>query len=134
MLESPIAPVQATALSLPFKDRAFDSALLCCSLKHWTDQLAGLREVSRSLRPGGRLMVVELDRRADAASFSTFSRATRVPPGLRWTYARFSIGTMSALTPSAEELAAHLELASFRVEQVERLAGSPLLVATAERM
>jgi ubiquinone/menaquinone biosynthesis C-methylase UbiE len=43
--------------SLPFDDASFDKALATNSLQVWSDPLAGLREVHRVLRPGGRLVL-----------------------------------------------------------------------------
>jgi SAM-dependent methyltransferase len=47
--------VQASAEHLPFADAAFDVVLSTMSVRHWTDQAAGLREVVRVLAPGGLL-------------------------------------------------------------------------------
>ena len=41
--------------SLPFEDGAFDAALAINSLQVWPDARAGLREIGRVLRPGGRM-------------------------------------------------------------------------------
>jgi len=51
--------VQGRAEALPFRDGAFDtvvSSLVFCSVE---DPAAGLREVARVLRPGGRLRMLE---------------------------------------------------------------------------
>ncbi|HJT56636.1 MAG TPA: class I SAM-dependent methyltransferase [Ktedonobacteraceae bacterium] len=55
----PITLTQAAAESLPFADETFDCAvatLVFCSV---TDSLAGLREIRRVLKPGGKLLLVE---------------------------------------------------------------------------
>lgn len=49
----------ALASALPFDDGSFDAALTTMSFHHWEDQAAGLRDVARVLRPGGRLLVVD---------------------------------------------------------------------------
>jgi SAM-dependent methyltransferase len=42
------APVlRASAVQLPFRDKQFDTALALLTVHHWTDQRAGLREMSR---------------------------------------------------------------------------------------
>jgi SAM-dependent methyltransferase len=45
--------VQASAEALPFEDSAFDGAVLGEVLEHVEDDLAGLRETTRVVRPGG---------------------------------------------------------------------------------
>jgi ubiquinone/menaquinone biosynthesis C-methylase UbiE len=41
--------------TLPFEDNAFDAALAINSMQVWPDARAGLREIGRVLRPGGRM-------------------------------------------------------------------------------
>jgi ubiquinone/menaquinone biosynthesis C-methylase UbiE len=42
---------------LPFDDATFDKAMTMNSLHLWPDPVAGLREIKRTLRPGGRIAV-----------------------------------------------------------------------------
>jgi SAM-dependent methyltransferase len=42
--------VAATAESLPFQDRSFDAAMAVCTVHHWQDPVAGLREMRRVAR------------------------------------------------------------------------------------
>jgi demethylmenaquinone methyltransferase/2-methoxy-6-polyprenyl-1,4-benzoquinol methylase len=52
--------LQATdALRLPFRDGAFDACTIAFGLRNLVDTAAGLREMARVLRPGGRLFVLE---------------------------------------------------------------------------
>jgi ubiquinone/menaquinone biosynthesis C-methylase UbiE len=41
--------------SLPFDDNSFDRALAINSMQVWPDAAAGLREIRRVLKPGGRI-------------------------------------------------------------------------------
>jgi len=50
----------APAESLPVADASIDLAFSAVSFHHWTDQLRGLREVARTLRPGGRLCLADI--------------------------------------------------------------------------
>ena len=51
--------LQADALSLPFGEGAFDGAIIAFGLRNLEDRPAGLAEMARVLRPGGRLVVLE---------------------------------------------------------------------------
>lgn len=51
--------VAGDALALPFADGAFDAATISFGLRNLADRHAGLRELARVVRPGGRLVVCE---------------------------------------------------------------------------
>jgi ubiquinone/menaquinone biosynthesis C-methylase UbiE len=61
-----VAPHSGTANHLPIEDATFDKAMTMNSLHLWPDPVAGLREVRRILRPGGRI----------AVAFTRFSNAS----------------------------------------------------------
>jgi SAM-dependent methyltransferase len=46
--------------SLPFPDGSFDVVVSTFSLHHWADPTAGLAEIGRVLRPGGRALIWDL--------------------------------------------------------------------------
>jgi SAM-dependent methyltransferase len=50
----------ADVAALAFPDRSFDLVVSTFSLHHWTDPSAGLAEMGRVLRPGGRALVWDL--------------------------------------------------------------------------
>lgn len=50
----------ADVLRLPFEDAAFDAATAAFGVRNFEDLPAGFRELRRVLKPGGRLVVLEL--------------------------------------------------------------------------
>jgi demethylmenaquinone methyltransferase/2-methoxy-6-polyprenyl-1,4-benzoquinol methylase len=52
--------VQGDALALPFDDDSFDAATIGFGARNLDDLDAGLRELRRVLRPGGRLGILEI--------------------------------------------------------------------------
>jgi SAM-dependent methyltransferase len=55
-----VSYVEARADSLPFPDASFDLAVSRFSIHHWPDPRGALREVARVLRPGGRVVLIDL--------------------------------------------------------------------------
>lgn len=52
----------ADTLALPFRDGAFDFATVAFGIRNVAEPLAGLREMARVVRPGGRVVVLEFCR------------------------------------------------------------------------
>ena len=50
----------AMAETLPLQDNSVDLAISTISFHHWQDQAAGIREITRVLRPGGYFMLVDV--------------------------------------------------------------------------
>lgn len=57
--ERPVPKVAADATRLPFADGVFDAVTISFGLRNVVDHIAGLREMARVTRPGGRLVVCE---------------------------------------------------------------------------
>ncbi len=51
--------VAGDGMHLPFRDESFDAATISFGLRNIHDRMAGLRELHRVVRPGGRLVVCE---------------------------------------------------------------------------
>ena len=56
---APLSLIQGDGLSLPFRDGAFDGVVIAFGLRNFEDRKAGLQEMGRVLRGGGRLVVLE---------------------------------------------------------------------------
>ncbi len=54
------AYLEADALALPFEDASFDAATIAFGLRNLPDYAAGLAEMARVVRPGGRVVVLEI--------------------------------------------------------------------------
>jgi demethylmenaquinone methyltransferase/2-methoxy-6-polyprenyl-1,4-benzoquinol methylase len=55
-----MAPVTADALDLPFPDASFDGAMVGWGVRNLVDLDAGLAEAARVLKPGSRLVILEM--------------------------------------------------------------------------
>jgi demethylmenaquinone methyltransferase/2-methoxy-6-polyprenyl-1,4-benzoquinol methylase len=55
-----LAPVTADALELPFPRAAFDGAMVGWGVRNLVDLDAGLAEAARVLKPGARLVILEM--------------------------------------------------------------------------
>jgi SAM-dependent methyltransferase len=71
--------IQASALDLPFSDGSFDLVCSVDCLKHWPDMMRGLGECIRLIRPGGMLLITEIDRECTLKRGLQFVRRWRVP-------------------------------------------------------
>lgn len=58
----PVAATCGDALRLPHPDGCFDGVIVGFGVRNFADLDAGLRELVRVLRPGGRLVILELSR------------------------------------------------------------------------
>lgn len=74
--------VEGSALELPFSDGEYDLVMSFASIKHWPDQLRGLSECARVLKPGGRLLVLEADRGCHLDDAKRFVERARIPRAL----------------------------------------------------
>lgn len=54
-----LTPVGADALALPIAPRSIDGAIVAFGIRNVADLDAGLREVARVLKPGGRFVILE---------------------------------------------------------------------------
>jgi len=126
--------VQGDALALPFADGSFDAATVGFGVRNLDDLEAGLRELRRVLRPGGRLGVLEITRpRGPLRVFYSlwFDRIVPLlgkvlPGGAAYTYLPASVRRF----PGPDELKALLERVGFGEIEVRLFAGGIVALHT----
>jgi len=57
---TPLTLVAADALALPFADDEFDAATVAFGIRNVSDLEAGIAEMARVVRPGGRVVILEI--------------------------------------------------------------------------
>jgi demethylmenaquinone methyltransferase/2-methoxy-6-polyprenyl-1,4-benzoquinol methylase len=119
--------LQGDLLALPFEDADFDAATVGFGIRNVADLEAGLRELRRVVRPGGRLGVLEITRPSGILRpfYSLwFDRVVPLlgrilPGGEAYTYLPASVRRF----PGPDELAAALRAAGFDVVRYRLFAG-----------
>src|SRR6185436_9370952 len=109
--------VQGDVLQLPFADASFDAVTIGFGARNLADLEAGLRELRRVLRRGGRLAILEITRpRGPLRPFFSlwFDRLVPaagrlLPGGGAYAYLPASVRRF----PAAEELTRAIEAAGF---------------------
>lgn len=71
-----VEAIVGDAAALPCSDDSFDAALICDAFHHFTRRDQAVREVARVVRPGGGVVVAELD--AEALSIRFIAVAERL--------------------------------------------------------
>jgi hypothetical protein len=84
------------------------------------------------LRPGGWLVIVEIDGGSTADEFWGFAQNSRVPLGLRRAYLRFAMRTVVGVAPGRDALERSFHEAGALLPDIRRIAGMPFWLATAE--
>jgi demethylmenaquinone methyltransferase / 2-methoxy-6-polyprenyl-1,4-benzoquinol methylase len=128
--------VQGDALALPFEDASFDAATVGFGVRNVADLDAGLRELRRVLRAGGRLGILEITtpRGALAPFYKVwFDRVVPLlgrvlPGGDAYTYLPASVRRF----PPPDELQALLERTGFANARYRLFAGGIVALHTGE--
>lgn len=122
-----LSPVGADAVCLPFADGSLAGAIVAFGIRNVADLDAGLREVRRVLRPGGRFVILEFSTPPSALVRSAYHayfhhvlpRIGRLVSGhaSAYTYLPLSV----AHFPTEQALAERLRAAGFSTVSWERL-------------
>jgi len=125
--EPRVTSLLATAERLPFRDGSLDRVVAGFAVRNFGDLAAGLREMRRVLRPGGRAVVLELSTPpnpiVDALYRFYFRRlSTLIAVGLGGDAAAYRYLPRSvAAFPGADALAERMRDAGFARVRYERL-------------
>jgi demethylmenaquinone methyltransferase / 2-methoxy-6-polyprenyl-1,4-benzoquinol methylase len=128
--------VRGDVLALPFDDASFDAVTVGFGVRNVDDLKAGLGELRRVLRPGGRVGILEITRpRGALAPFYRlwFDRVVPalgrvLPGGAAYTYLPASVRRF----PGPEELASLLGAAGFEAVRFRLFAGGIVALHVAE--
>jgi demethylmenaquinone methyltransferase / 2-methoxy-6-polyprenyl-1,4-benzoquinol methylase len=134
--EPQIEWVQGDVLALPFEDASFDAVTVGFGVRNVEDLEAGVRELRRVLRPGGRLGILEITTpRGRLAPFYRvwFDRVVPalgkvLPGGAAYTYLPASVRRF----PGPDDLAALLERTAFVGVRYRLFAGGIVALHIAE--
>jgi demethylmenaquinone methyltransferase / 2-methoxy-6-polyprenyl-1,4-benzoquinol methylase len=133
---SDIEWIRGDVLALPFDDASFDAVTVGFGVRNVDDLKAGLGELRRVLRPGGRVGILEITRpRGALAPFYRlwFDRVVPalgrvLPGGAAYTYLPASVRRF----PGPEELASLLGAAGFEAVRFRLFAGGIVALHVAE--
>ena len=128
--------VRGDMLALPFDDGSFDAVTVGFGVRNVDDLEAGLRELRRVVRPGGRVGILEITQpRGALAPFYRlwFDRVVPLlgrvlPGGAAYTYLPASVRRF----PGPEELASLLVATGFTAVRFRRFAGGIVALHVAE--
>jgi demethylmenaquinone methyltransferase/2-methoxy-6-polyprenyl-1,4-benzoquinol methylase len=129
--------VRGDVLALPFPDQNFDAATIGFGIRNVADLEAGLRELARVLRPGGRLAVLEITQPTGVLRpFFRFWFDVLVPlagklisGGSAYSYLPASVRRF----PGPDDLAAALGRSGFEHVSYRLLAGGIIALHVGER-
>jgi demethylmenaquinone methyltransferase / 2-methoxy-6-polyprenyl-1,4-benzoquinol methylase len=129
--------VEGDVLALPFEDASFDAVTIGFGIRNVDDLEAGLRELARVLRPGGRIAVLEITR--PRGLLRPFFRlwfdvlipvaGRLLPGGSAYTYLPASVRRF----PGPSDLSAAMARAAFANVSYRLLAGGIVALHTGAR-
>jgi demethylmenaquinone methyltransferase/2-methoxy-6-polyprenyl-1,4-benzoquinol methylase len=134
-----LSPVNADALELPFGDESFDGAMVGWGLRNLVDLEAGLAEAARVLKPGVRLVILEMTfprQRLLRSAFQFYFR--RILPLVGWWISRHRtaytwLPESARVFPAPPQLARTMEAQGFVNVDYELLMGGVCALHVGEK-
>lgn len=124
---------QGSALALPFADASFDVVYSIASIKHWSDRQQGLNECIRVLKPGGKLLIVEVDRACTLADTEKFISGWKIPRWMQPGGVALFRTWVAGHSPDLLEAQALSSQCSLSASTVERIPDTPALILQGTR-
>jgi len=129
-----ITYIQANAEDLPFADNTFDCITIAFGLRDITDKQKALDSISRALKPGGRLLVLEfskpkgklLNKLYDTYSFKVMPTLGKLVAGNHKAY-RYMAESIR-MHPDQKTIKGMMQKASFRRVEFYNLSGGIVAV------
>jgi ubiquinone/menaquinone biosynthesis C-methylase UbiE len=124
---------RGNVMDIRFDDEIFDAAVSIGSIKHWPDDLRGLKEIRRVLKPGAWCVISETDQGAKDEAIRQFIRRFHVwfiPDGLLFWGLRHVIFGQSYTQEKLESL---VRLAGFRNVEHQQAPTCPYVIIKAQK-
>lgn len=125
--------VVGDALRLPFGDEHFDAIISVACIKHWPDKARGLSECFRTLKPGGKMVLVEADRGFSEEDVTFFASRWRLPDWFRSYGTQLFKRHITGRSITMEEAGELFRALDWHSLNMNRIAGQPAFIVRSRK-